>query len=92
MNTEWHTYSAKCSDTPLLVEPGGIEPPSENHSSQLSPSAADRLGFPSPNAERQAFGYGRCKAVACAAPSARSRSPLIDASFPTAVLRDETAA
>jgi hypothetical protein len=44
------------------------------------------------NAERQAFGYGRCKAVARAAPSARSRSPLIDASFPTAVLRDETAA
>ncbi len=72
----WHSCGMQGSDSPnsfkiknetpqgrfafYLVEPGGIEPPSENHLSQLSPSAAGLLGFPSPNADRQAFGYGRC--------------------------------
>ena len=42
----------------LVVEARGIEPLSENHLPRLSPSAADRLRFPSTGAERQAPGYG----------------------------------
>lgn len=41
-----------------VVEARGIEPLSENHLPRLSPSAADRLRFPSTGAERQAPGYG----------------------------------
>ena len=45
--------SGLCSD---VVEAGGIEPPSENPFRQLSPSAAYRLAFPRPAADRQAVG------------------------------------
>lgn len=58
---ETWTFQKKCSDSiPSfnLVEARGIEPLSENHLPRLSPSAADLLGFPSPDAERQASGYG----------------------------------
>ena len=75
-----------------LVEAGGIEPPSENHLPQLSPSAADLLGFPSSAAERQAADYGSRLVMTKAAARLRSRSPLIDAFIPSAVLRVKTAA
>ena len=42
----------------LLVEAGGIEPPSENTSTQVSPSAVCLLGFPSRIAGKQAMRYG----------------------------------
>ena len=42
----------------LLVEAGGIEPPSENTSTQVSPSAVCLLGFPSRTAGKQAMRYG----------------------------------
>ena len=41
-----------------LVEAGGIEPPSENTSTQVSPSAVCLLGFPSRTAGKQAMRYG----------------------------------
>lgn len=80
------------SDLFVVVEAGGIEPPSENHLSQLSPSAADLLGFPSSAAERQAADYGSRFVMTEAAARFRSRSPLIDAFIPSAVLRVKTAA
>ena len=49
----------KIERTPLdMVEARGVEPLSENHLPRLSPSAAFCLGFPSPDAKRQASGYG----------------------------------
>ena len=42
----------------LVVEAGGIEPPSENTSTQVSPSAVCLLGFPSRTAGKQAMRYG----------------------------------
>ena len=44
--------------SPILVEAGGIEPPSENTSTQVSPSAVCLLGFPSHSAGKQAMCYG----------------------------------
>ena len=85
-----HTYSAGCSFTPPMVEARGIEPLSENHLIQLSPSAADLLRFPSRIADRQAMRYGSHYAVTSGVAPCRSRSPLIDASLPTAVLRGKT--
>ena len=41
-----------------MVEAGGIEPPSENTSTQVSPSAVCLLGFPSRTAGKQAMRYG----------------------------------
>ena len=41
-----------------MVEPRGIEPLSENPSSQLSPGAVYLLDLPRPNADKQAFGSG----------------------------------
>ena len=73
-----------------MVEAAGIEPASENHLIQLSPSAADLLGFPSRIAERQAMRYGSHYGVTRGVAPPRSRSPLIDASLPTAVLRGKT--
>ncbi len=40
------------------MEPRGIEPLSENPSSQLSPSAVCQLKFPRPTADKQAIGFG----------------------------------
>ncbi len=62
-----------------MVEATGIEPVSENLFTQLSPGGVALLGFPSPNAERQAVGYGSRQVMTSAAASTRSRSPLIDA-------------
>ncbi len=76
----------------VMVETRGIEPLSENHLPRLSPSAARLLGFPSHNAEGQALCYGSRCVMTGEATFARSRSPLHDASIPTAVLRVETAA
>ena len=73
-----------------LVEAAGIEPASESHLIQLSPSAADLLRFPSRIADRQAMRYGSHYAVTGRVAPLRSRSPLIDASLPTAVLRGKT--
>ncbi len=72
------------------MEAAGIEPASESHLIQLSPSAADLFGFPSRIAERQAMRYGSRYAVTVGAAPRRTRSPLIDASLPTAVLRGKT--
>ena len=74
----------------FLVEARGIEPLSENHLIQLSPSAADLLRFPSRSAERQAMRYGSHYAVTVGVATLRSRSPLIDAPLPVAVLRGRT--
>ena len=73
-----------------MVEAAGIEPASENHLIQLSPSAADLFGFPSRIAVRQAMRYGSHYAVTPGVAPRRSRSPLIDASLPAAVLRGKT--
>ena len=73
-----------------LVEAAGIEPASENPLVQLSPSAAGLLGFPSRIAGRQAMRYGSHYAVAEGVAPRRSRSLLIDASLPAAVLRGKT--
>ena len=42
----------------VVVEPRGIEPLSENPSSQISPSAVYLLDLPYPNADKQAFRLG----------------------------------
>ena len=73
-----------------MVEARGIEPLSENHLIQLSPSAADLLRFPSRIAERQAMRYGSHYGVTSGVAPCRSRSPLIDAPHPAAVLRGRT--
>ena len=41
-----------------LVDPGGVEPPSENRSTELSPGADYLLKFPHRNADSQAFRFG----------------------------------
>ena len=74
----------------FLVEARGIEPLSENHLIQLSPSAAVLFGFPSRIAERQAMRYGSHYGVTEGVATRRSRSPLIDAPHPVAVLRGRT--
>ena len=74
----------------FLVEAARVELASENHLIQLSPSAAVLLGFPSRIAERQAMRYGSHYGVTEGVATLRSRSPLIDASHPTAVLRGKT--
>ena len=73
-----------------MVEAARVELASENHLIQLSPSAADLLGFPSRIAERQAMRYGSHYAVTESVATFRSRSPLIDAPHPAAVLRGRT--
>ena len=52
------TYSAGCSFTPPMVEPRGIEPLSENPSSQLSPGAVYLLDLPRTSADKQALAFG----------------------------------
>ena len=42
----------------IVVEPRGIEPLSENPSSQISPSAVYLLVLPCPNADKHAFRLG----------------------------------
>ena len=74
----------------ILVEARGIEPQSENHLIQLSPSAVRLLGFPSRIAGGQAMRYGSHYAVTEGVASPCSRSPLIGALFSAAVLRDRT--
>ena len=74
----------------FLVEAARVELASENHLIQLSPSAADLLRFPSRIADRQAMRYGSHYGVTSGVAPCRSRSPLIDASLPTAVLRGKT--
>ena len=74
----------------MLVEAAGIEPASENHLIQLSPSAAYLLRFPSHIADGQAMRYGSHYAVTVGVAPLRSRSPLIDAPLPVAVLRGRT--
>ena len=49
-----HAIAALCR----LVEAGGIEPPSENSSTQVSPSAVCLLGFPSHAVGKQTACYG----------------------------------
>ena len=73
-----------------LVEARGIEPLSENHLIQLSPSAVRLLGVPSRIAGGQAMRYGSHYAVTGGVASPCSRSPLIGALFSAAVLRDRT--
>ncbi len=51
-------WNANCVQTQSVVEAGGIEPPSENTSTQVSPSAVCLLGFPSRTAGKQAMRYG----------------------------------
>lgn len=51
-------FEPKSSSKVLLVEARGVEPLSENHLPQLSPSAVSLLGFPSHSADRQALCYG----------------------------------
>lgn len=75
-----------------LVEARGIEPLSENHLPWLSPSAVHLLGFPSSCAGGQAYDFGSRPVMTGAAARPGSRSPLIDAFIPTAVLRVKTAA
>lgn len=41
-----------------MVEPRGIEPLSENPSSQLSPSAVYHLDLPRTSADKQALAFG----------------------------------
>ena len=76
----------------VVVEARRVELLSENHLSWLSPGAADPLGFPSPDAEGQASGYGSRLVMTGGAAHPCSRSPLIDAFIPAAVLRVKTAA
>ena len=73
-----------------LVEAAGIEPASENHLIQLSPSAVRLLRFPSRIAGGQAMRYGSHYAVTVGCHPHRSRSPRVDASLPVAVLRGKT--
>lgn len=42
----------------VMVEPRGIEPLSENPSSQLSPSAVYHLDLPRTSADKQALAFG----------------------------------
>ena len=88
-----------CLSRLLLAKPGIpfgmrgalIEPCDESHLIRLSPSAAVRFRFPSRTAEWQAVRYGSHYAVTGRVAPLRSRSPLIDASVPAAVLRGNTA-
>ena len=75
-----------------MVEATGIEPVSENHSPQLSPSAACLLGFPSLAAVRQAASYGSLYCMTRAKTLSDSRSPLNHAPNEAAVLSAGTAA
>ena len=52
------SFSEGCAYTPVMVDPRGVEPLSENRSIQPSPSAACLLGFPLPHAGKQACGSG----------------------------------
>ena len=53
-----HTRGEKGSSVTLVVEPRGIEPLSENPSTQLSPSAVCLLKFPCGSADKQAQPLG----------------------------------
>lgn len=75
-----------------LVEPRGIEPLSENPSSQLSPSAVYLLKFPCANADKQAFAFGSLWYNESYKAIRSGRSPLVDAISPPAVVRGMTAA
>ena len=55
---EKRAWNANCVQAQSVVEAGGIEPPSENTSTQVSPSAVCLLGFPSRTAGKQAMRYG----------------------------------
>lgn len=74
------------------MEATGVEPVSENHLPQLSPSAANYLGFPSLTADRQAVSYGSLYCMTQVKTLLRSRSPLNHAPNKAAVLNVGTAA
>ena len=71
----------------------GIEPASEKGSPGLSTGVAFGLGFPLPGAQKHAPGLGSLLVHGKGQRrSPCSRSPLIDAPVPAAVLREGTAA
>ncbi len=76
-----------------MVEMAGIEPASERGAPGLSTGVAFVLGFPLPGAQKHApgigspLGHGKGRRR-----PPRSRSPLVDALSPAAVLRVRTAA
>ena len=76
----------------FLVEARGIEPLSENRSSQLSPGADNHLKFPLQVAGCQAKCIGSFKVMTGRETKPGSRSPLIDALIRTAVFSVKTAA
>ena len=78
-----------CSD---VVEARGIEPLSENPSSQLSPSAGSYFEFPRRSGSCQPMRVGSPKVMTGKKALPGSRSPLIDASSRAAVLPVKTAA
>lgn len=78
-NMVLHTYSAGCSFTPPMVEPGRIELPSKNRFPTTSPSAVVVLNFPCITVRRQTVMFGRSEVVIQAGPSLYSCSPLSDA-------------
>ena len=75
-----------------LVKARGVEPLSENHLPQLSPSAAVHLTFPPCAAGRQAAHISSHYCMTGAVTLSRSRSPLSHAQNEAAVLIVRTAA
>lgn len=77
----------------LVVEMAGIEPASEGGAPGLSTGVASVLRFPPPGAQKHAPGIGSLPGHGKGRRRPpRSRSPLIDALIPAAVLRVRTAA
>ena len=78
---------------PRMVEMAGIEPASERGAPGLSTGVAFVLRFPLPGAQKHAPGVGSLlRHGKGRRRPPRSRSPLIDALIPAAVLRVRTAA
>ena len=71
---------------------GGIEPLSENQSTQASPGAVGLLNFPRCIAVRQAMQFGSPQYNHVLRGAWTDRSPLIDAPSAAVVLRSGTAA
>ena len=69
-----------------LVEARGVEPLSENRSSQLSPGAGNLFSFPPQIAGCQAKSFSSFSVMTGRETKPGSRSPLIDALIRTAVL------
>jgi hypothetical protein len=75
-----------------VVEMRGIEPLSENQSTQASPGAVGLLRFPRRIAVRQAMQFGSPQYNHALRGARTDRSPLIDAPSAAVVLRGGTAA